>query len=111
MPRKIGEHREGDVTVRWFEEGDDITIQRSQDAQGTLDHVAAANLAGLPTIDGLGRPVAEVPVVAAMEWAEKRGIPWEKLLYTNEYDAEFRRFCAEHQRLQYRAASTLHAVQ
>lgn len=110
MPRKIGEHREGDVTVRWFDEGDTITVQREQDAQSVLDHVSAANLEGMPTIDGLGKPVAEVPVVAAMAWAQERGIPWEKLLYTNEYDAEFKRFCAEHTRLQY-AAKKLHTLQ
>jgi hypothetical protein len=108
----IGEHWEGDVRVQWW--GDDVTntvtIVRSQDAQDALDHVAAVNSDGAQTIDGLGKPVAEVPVGAAMEFCEKRGIPWEKFLYGNEYDAEFRLFAQEHSRLAYQAKQSVFPV-
>lgn len=113
MIRLIGEHWEGDVRVRWY--GDDVThevtIERSQDPQAALDMVAAVNSEGAPTIDGLGKPVAEVPVGAAMEYCSRRGIPWEKFLYGNQYDAEFKSFVAEYSRLAYRAKKTVHAVQ
>lgn len=112
MPRLIGQHMEGDVRVRWYEDGEgNITVERYQDAQRAVDLVEAVNAEGAATIDGLGRPVIEVPVVEAMAWAERRGIPWEKLLYSNEYDAEFKRFGQEYSRLQYRARKTVHAVQ
>lgn len=108
MTRKIGEHFEGDIRVRWFADGDQITVERHQDAQAAVDLVSAVNAEGAPTIDGLGKPLVEVPLVAAMEWAQARGIPWEKLLYTNEYDAEFKRFAAEHSRLRYEARKAFH---
>ncbi|HEX8414014.1 MAG TPA: hypothetical protein VF637_09040 [Sphingomicrobium sp.] len=110
--RLIGEHWEDDVRVRWY--GDDttneVTIERWQDPQRAIDMVAAVNSDGAPTIDGLGKPVVEVPIVVAMDWAEKRGIAWEKLLYSNEYDAEFKRFAAEHSKLVYANTSSVHAV-
>lgn len=114
MIRLIGEHWEGDVRVRWY--GDDVThevtVERWQDPQFLLDKVAAVNSAGgAQTIDGLGKPMGEIPVVKAMEWAEARGIPWEKLLYSHEYDAEFRAFFREHQKLAYISSKTLHTVQ
>ncbi len=112
MARLIGEHWEGDVRVRWY--GDDatneVTIERWQDPQHAVDMVAAVNAEGAPTIDGLGKPVAEVPIVVAMAWAEQRGIPWEKLLYSNEYDAEFRRFARDHSKLAYQNTVGVHAV-
>lgn len=109
MTRIIGQHREGDVLVRWHEDGEgNLSIVRHQDAQAAVDMVQAAGEA--PTIDGLGKPMAEVPIVEAMDWAAKRGIPWEKLLYSNEYDAEFKRFCQDHTRLQYQTRKSLHAV-
>jgi hypothetical protein len=113
MARKIGEHFDTNgIKETWWDDGDDkITIQRSDDAQEALDRVAAANLDGLPTLDGLGKPVIEVPVVEAMAWAERRGIPWEKLLYSNEYDDEFKRFAQAHSRLQYRALKSVHSIQ
>lgn len=112
MARMLGEHWEGAVRVRWHEDASgDITVQRSQDSQSALDLVAAVNAEGAPTIDGLGKPVAEIPVVEAMAWAEQRGIPWEKLLYSNEYDAEFRRFIQDHSRLAYENRKSVMAVQ
>ena len=112
MAQLIGEHWEGPVRVRWYEQTDgSITIERHQDAQSAVDMVAAVNSEGAPTIDGLGKPVVEIPVVVAQEWALKRGIPWEKLLYSNEYDAEFKRFAQEYSRLRYEARKTVHTVQ
>ena len=111
MIRLIGEHWEGDVRVRWY--GDDVThevtIERWQDPQKALDLVAAVNAEGAPTIDGLGKPIAEVPTVVAMKWAEQRGIPWEKLLYSNDYDDQFKRFAQEHSKLAYESRKSVHA--
>lgn len=108
----IGEHWEGDVRVRWY--GDDatneVTIERWQDPQRAVDMVAAVNSDGAPTIDGLGKPIVEVPIVVAMEWAHQRGIAWERLLYSNEHDAEFKRFAAEHSKLTYANTASVHAV-
>lgn len=113
MIRLIGEHWEGDVRVRWY--GDDVThevtIERWQDPQAAIDMVAAVNVDGAKTIDGLGKPIAEVPITVAMEFCEARGIPWEKFLYGNEYDEEYKRFAAEYSRLAYRSAQTVHTVQ
>jgi len=113
MPRLIGEHWEGDVRVRWY--GDDatseVTVERWQDPQAALDMVAAVNVEGAPTIDGLGKPVVEVPVVTAMKFCQERGIPWEKFLYGNDYDGEFKRFAAEHSKLAYVNTKSVHTVQ
>lgn len=111
MTRIIGQHYEGDIRVTWHQQGDELVIERHQDAQAAVDMVAAVNAEGAPTIDGLGKPVVEVPVVEAMAWAERRGIPWEKLLYSNDYDAEFKKFAQEHSRLRYQAAKSVHTVQ
>lgn len=113
MPELIGEHYESNgVRERWYDNGDgSVTVERYQDAQAAVDLVAAINADGAPTIDGLGKPIVEVPVVEAMAWAERRGIPWEKLLYSNEYDAEFKRFAQEYTKLAYKSAKTVHAVQ
>lgn len=89
----------------------EITVKRHDDAQAALDVVAAVNAAGAPTLDGIGKPVMEIPVVLAMDWAEKRGIPWEKLLYSNEYDAEFKRFGQAYSRLCYENRKSVHTVQ
>lgn len=112
MPHKIGEHLNANgIKETWWDMGDGtVTVQRSQDAQWAVDMVAAMNQDGVETIDGLGRPMFEVPEVEAMAWAERRGIPWEKLLYSNEYDDEFRKFGREYSRLQYRAAKKVHPV-
>ncbi len=111
--RLIGEHWEGDVRVRWL--GDEatgtITVERWQDVEKAIDMVAAVNSDGAPTIDGLGKPVAEVPVGAAMQFCKARGIPWEKFLYSNEYDEEFKRFAREYSKLAYENVKSVHAVQ
>lgn len=113
MPRKIGEHYDANgIRETWWDDGDgNVTVQRHQDAQSAVDMVAAVNAEGARTIDGLGRPVVEVPVVEAMAWCERRGIPWEKLLYSNEYDDEFKRFAQEYTKLAYKPAKTVHTVQ
>lgn len=111
MSRLIGQHCEGDVRVRWYEDSEgNVSIERHQDAQKAVDLVAAVNAEGAPTLDGLGKPVVEVPVVEAMAWAERRGIPWDKLLYSNEYDSEFKKFAQEYSKLRYQSRKTVHAV-
>lgn len=112
MSKLIGQHYEGDVRVRWTEDGEgNINVARHQDAQAAVDLVAAVNRDGAPTHDGLGKPIGEVPIVAAMDWAAQRGIPWEKLLYGNEYDSEFKAFIREHSRLAYANTKSVHALQ
>jgi len=113
MTRLIGEHYDANgIRESWYDHGDgNVTVKRSQDTQSVIDMVAAVNADGAPTIDGLGKPVLEIPVVEAMAWAEKRGIPWEKLLYSNEYDSEFKLFAAEHSRLAYANTKSVHTVQ
>jgi hypothetical protein len=113
MPRLIGEHHEANgVKVSYWDNGDgNVTVERSQDAQAALDMVAAVNAEGAPTVDGLGKPVIEVPVVEAMAWCGRRGIPWEKLLYSNEYDDDFKRFAQEYSRLCYENRKSVHTVQ
>lgn len=93
----------GGVTERiGYDAGENrVVVQRSQDVTPIMDAVAKANLHGTTEVEGLGRLVAEVPIALAMQFCENRGIPWAKFLYGNEYDAEFRRFIAEHQRLAY----------
>lgn len=110
MSRLIGEHWENDVRVRYVQQGDELTVEHSQDAQAVVDRVAGMNSHGVKTLDGLGKPIAEIPVVTAMAWAAKRGIPWEKLLYSNDYDSEFKAFIAEHRKLQFEAEKSLFAV-
>lgn len=112
MIHLIGEHWEGDVRVRWY--GDDatheVTVERWQDSQRALDMVAAVNSEGAPTIDGLGKPLAEVPYGAAMEFCQARGIPWEKFLFGIEFDDQYRRFAADYSRLAYANAPSVHLV-
>jgi hypothetical protein len=109
----IGQHWEGDVRVTWW--GDDVThevtVEHWQDPQRVLDMVAGVNSDGAPTIDGLGKPVVEVTVVTAMAFCNERGIPWEKFLYGNDYDSEFKLFAAQHSKLAYKNAKSVHAVQ
>ena len=111
--RLIGEHWEGDVRVRHYfdDAAHEYKVERWQRPQVTLDKVAAVNSEGPTTIDGLGKPIGEIPVVKAMEWAQQRGIPWEKLLYSNEYDDELRLFLKEHQKLAYISRKSVHTVQ
>ena len=111
MAKLIGEYYESNgVKVSWWDQGDELVVQRSQDSQSAVDFVAAVNAEGAPTLDGLGKPVAEMPIVEAMEWAALRGIPWEKFLYSNEYDTEFKRFIAEHKRLAFENRKSVHTV-
>lgn len=106
----IGQHLEGDVKVTWLTDGERIGIKREQDVQALVDNVAAANANGIVTTDGMGRPVIEMPLVLAMDWCAKRGIPWEKFLYSNEYDAEWKRFAVEHSKLTYQVRARHMAV-
>lgn len=111
MTRKIGEHREGDVTVRWFDHNDgNVTVEHSQDAQSALDFVAAENAEGPRVIDGLGAPIAMVVDTIAMDYARERGIAWEKFLYSREYEPEFRRFLKVYPRLKFEYDRKYHAV-
>lgn len=84
-------------------DGETVGFRHSQDVEPILDHVAQANLAGVGEVEGLGRPAFEVPITVAMEFCRKRGIPWERFLYSQEYDREWVAFGREYSRLAYRA--------
>jgi hypothetical protein len=103
MRRMIGQHWEEDVLVTWW--GDpvthEVTIERWQDNELALRKVHDINSEGAPSVDGLGRAVIELPVTVAQEYCAKRGIPWEKFMYGNQYDAEYKRLAAEYSRLTY----------
>jgi hypothetical protein len=88
-----------------------VAVRRSQDVEPTIDAIARANVDGVNEIPGLGRLVAEVPITVGIEFCEARGIPWEKFMYSNQYDAEFKRFIADRKKFQYRQAKRLHTVQ
>lgn len=112
MPDIIREEWQGDVRVRHLHDAssDTFHVDYWQDNQATVDLVSTINAQGAPTIDGLGKPLVEIPVVVAMQFCERRGIPWEKFLYSNEYDTEFKRFAQEYSRLAYHSAKSVHAV-
>lgn len=103
MSHLIGEHWEGDVRVRWY--GDRatnmVTIERWQDNDHAIRKVADISAEGAPSVDGLGRAVIELPVTIAQEYCAKRGIPWEKFMYGNEYDAEYKNLAADYSKLAY----------
>ena len=95
-------------TIR-FDEGDNrIIVNRSEDVTPVIDAVAKANAHGTTEMPGLGRLVMEVPITLAILFCDDRGIPWEKFLYGNEYDDEFKRFAAEYKKLQYTHAKKYH---
>ena len=104
MAKLIGQEDIGGITERWFydETNDTIHVDRSQDLQDAVELMAAINAAGeAPHVEGLGKAVAEVPIVLAMRWAEMRGIPWEAFMYSNEYDGEWKRMFKAMKRLTY----------
>jgi hypothetical protein len=110
MSRLIGEHYEGDVRVRFHQAGDELVVERHQDAQAAVDLVATINADGAPTIDGLGKPVGELPYVVWIDWCQRRGLDWEKLFKSAELDGEYKRCVAEHSKLRYQSAKTVHGV-
>lgn len=104
MAKLIGQETVDGVTERWLydETSDTIHVDRSQDIQDAIELMAAINAAGeAPYVEGLGKAVAEVPVVLAMRWAAMRGIQWEAFMYSNEYDSEWKRMFAAMKKLTY----------
>jgi len=111
MPRLIGEHYEGDVRVSMVEAGDGFEVHYSQDITPVIDNIAAINAdGGAPMNEGIGVPKYEVPVTVAMAYCEKRGIPWEKFCYTNEYDSEWPKLAQEYTKLVFDAKRKFHGV-
>ena len=104
MAKLIGQETVNGLTESWYydETSDSIHVQRSQDVEATIDRIAAINAAGeAPNVEGLGRCIGEVDIGVAMDYCARRGIPWEKFLYTNEYDSEWPAIFAENKRLRY----------
>ena len=99
----IGQHWDGPVLERWW--GDrasgTVTIERVEDIAPTLAKVADISADGAPSVDGLGRAVMELPETIAIDYCAKRGIPFDRFIYGNEYDAEFKRLVADHSKLAY----------
>jgi hypothetical protein len=110
MAKIVHSDTSADVTETFALDEDKAIVRRSQDVEPTIDAIARANLDGVREVPGLGRLIAEVPITVGIEFCEQRGIPWEKFMYGNQYDAEFKRFIADRQRFQYRQARRLHAV-
>jgi hypothetical protein len=113
MARKIGEHYDANgIKETWWDNGDgNVTVQRSQDAQAAADLVQTVNAEGVPTHDGLGKPVAELPQIVWMEYCAQRGLDWTKLFSTHEMDDEFKRCAAEHKRFKFDNTRSVHTVQ
>ena len=99
-----------DITETFAVDDDRVIVRRHQDSTPIIEAVAKANLDGVTEIPGLGHLIAEVPIAVGIEFCEGRGIPWEKFMYGNEYDAEFKRFIADRQVFAYRQAKRLHAM-
>lgn len=100
----LGEETVEGITERWWydEATEQYLVQRTGDVEREIERIAAINAAGeAPNVEGLGKAVGEVPVSVAMEYCDRRGIPWEKFLYTNEYDDEWPKIFAEYKRLVY----------
>ena len=101
MPKILTEDVADGVTETFEIDGETVGVRHTQDVEPILDHVARANQAGVHAIEGLGAPAFEVPITVAMEFCRKRGIPWERFLYSQEYDHEWVRFGQEYSRLAY----------
>lgn len=103
MAKLIGQETVNGITERWFAEDDGtIHVQRAQDVEATINRIAAISAAGeAPNVEGLGRCIGEVDLGVAMDFCARRGIPWEKFLYTNEYDDQWPAIFEEHKRLRY----------
>lgn len=112
MPKKLTSDTVGGVTETFaYDEAEQkVIVHHTEDVEPVMDHVAAANLAGVGEVEGLGRPAFEVPVTVAMEFCQRRGIPWEKFLYSTEYDSEWIRFGQEYSRLAYKPGKTVFSV-
>jgi hypothetical protein len=102
MPKILTSDTAEGVTETFEIDGETVGVRHTQDVEPVLDMVAAANREGVRTVDGLGAPAFEVPITVAMEFCRRRGIPWEKFLYSNEFDEEWVRFGQEYSRFAYR---------
>jgi YD repeat-containing protein len=92
-----------------FDEAEQLVgVRHTQDVTPFLDHIAAANLEGVREIEGLGVQQYEIPLGVAIDWATKRGLPWEEFVYTNRHEAEWNRMCKAHPHLKYNPAKKLH---
>lgn len=94
MARLIGEDTDGPTRIRWFQDGDQIAIQHSQDIEPLLNRIAATNAdGGTPTNEGMGALKYEFPEEFIMEHAAERGLSFKELAYTpcKEMDKEWER--------------------
>jgi hypothetical protein len=103
MAELIGQHWDGDVLERWWGDRSTnvVTIERVQDTQHYLNRVADVSADGAPSVDGLGRAMIELPETVALEYCAKRGIPYDKFIYSNTYDDEFKQLTREYSKLAY----------
>lgn len=103
MATLIGQHWDGEILERWWgdEETKTVTIERIQNTEHHLKKVHDISSEGAPSVDGLGHAVAEIPETVALDWCRERGIPYDKFIYGNEYDAEFKKMVAAYNRLAY----------
>lgn len=101
MAKVLTEDVANGVRERFYIDGDNVHVERTQDVQDVVDHVADQNAAGLHSVDGMGIPIVEVPVSVGIAFCEKYGIPWNKFAYTREYDDAFETFIIQHPKLVY----------
>lgn len=102
MPRILTKDVADGVTETFEIDGETVGVRHTQDVEPIMNAVAAANAGGIHEVEGLGVPAFEVPITVAMEFCRRRGIPWERFLYSQEYDAEWIRFGQEYSRLAYK---------
>ncbi len=87
--RLIAEDFEGDTRIRWYQDGEQITIQHTQDMQPLLDEIASINAdGGAPTNDGIGALKYEFPETLIMEHAIERGLSFSKLAFEPSKDMD-----------------------
>jgi YD repeat-containing protein len=93
-----------------YDETDHIVgVRRTQDVEPFLDHIARVNQEGVEEVEGLGLMSYDVPITVAIQWAQERGVPWEVLAFSKQYEDEWLRLCKSNPKFAYRPAKRLHS--
>ena len=99
----------GVVETFEYDETDHVVgVRHTQDVEPFLDHIAAVNQEGVREVEGLGLMSYDVPVGVAIQWASERGVAWEVLAFSKEYEDEWLRLCKSNPKFAYRPAKKLH---
>jgi hypothetical protein len=77
-----------------------VTVRRTQEIDPILEAVKREhNETGGHLIDGIGRHIGTIPLTVLQDHCQRRGIPWERMAYGNEYNDELKALCREHTKL------------